>query len=105
MESFTLIEVAQGTAVFVAVLGGVVYALKKNGKITFGNSRERRSLPDVCSAHTGLVEVIKQNKQVLKESIDLNREETKLVSRRLDTIQQDLATAVGWIKAKTGGNL
>ncbi len=58
---YSLVQIAQGAGVFIGAMGVAVYGLKKNGKITFGKSDERRACVRVCSEHEGLVKAVAAN--------------------------------------------
>ena len=91
---YTLAEIAQAGGVFVVAIGTGIYALKKNGQITFGKPKERRSCAKTCIEHTGLIKEVRGNTIAVEKA-----------ARKLDSVAKDLNTAVGFIKAKTGGNL
>lgn len=87
MDHFTLPQIAQGLGIFFGALGIVGYGLKKNGKLHFGTPKERRNCAKTCPEHSGLIKRV--------ENID----------KKLDIVIKDLSEAVGFIKAKTGGQL
>ena len=94
MEPITFAQVAQGAGIFFVAIGAGIYGLKKNGKITFGKRVERRKCVQTCVEHGGLVKEVRMN------TIALER-----VGTKLGAVAKDLNEAVGFIKAKTGGNL
>lgn len=94
MEQFTLTQVAQGLGVFLGAAGVTVYGLKKNGKIHFGTPKERRKCAKTCTEHTEFAGEVRRNTIA-----------TEKLNRKVDSMAKDLNTAVGFIKAKTGGPL
>jgi hypothetical protein len=92
---YSLTEIAQASGVFAGAAGAVVYALKKNGKVTFGKVKERRNCAAApCNELVVLVKDVRVNTLALEK-----------FGRKLDSVAKDLNTAVGFIKAKTGGKL
>jgi hypothetical protein len=94
MEPISIVQVAQGAGVFFVAIGAGIYGLKKNGKITFGKNVERRKCAQTCIEHGGLVREVRMNTIALENA-----------GTKLDAVAKDLNEAVGFIKAKTGGNL
>ncbi|MHC4397524.1 MAG: hypothetical protein ACYS1A_17925 [Planctomycetota bacterium] len=91
---YSLTEIAQAAGIFFVAIGAGIYGLKKNGLVTLGKPKERRNCASTCSEHTGLVKEVRAN-TIRLEKMD----------RKLDGVARDLNEAVGFIKAKTGGNL
>jgi hypothetical protein len=91
---YSLAEIAQAAGIFAGACAAVVYAFKKNGKITFGKAKERRACVKTCTEHQGLAKEVRVNTIALEK-----------VDRKVSAMAKDLNEAVGYIKAKTGGNL
>jgi hypothetical protein len=94
MEPITISHLAQGLGVFLGAAGVTVYGLKKNGKIHFGTPKERRTCARTCIEHNGFAKEVRNNTKA-----------TEKLSKKVDAMSKDLNTAVGFIKAKTGGYL
>ena len=65
---YSLVQIAQGAGVFVGALGVAVYGAKKNGLLTFGKPKERRSCVRLCNEHAGLVKGIELNLVAINEN-------------------------------------
>jgi len=94
MDAITVSQLAQGAGVLGVFLGATVYGLKKNGKIHFGTPKERRNCSRTCTEHGSFSAEVRANTLA-----------TEKLSKKVDSMSKDLNTAVGFIKAKTGGPL
>ena len=72
-------QIAQGAGVFFGAMGVAVYGAKKNGFLTFGKPKERRSCVRVCNEHAGLVAGAEHTAKLLeKNSIKLDSVDSKV---------------------------
>ena len=65
---YSLVQIAQGAGVFFGAMGVAVYGAKKNGFLTFGKPKERRSCVRVCNEHAGLVAGAEHTAEMLKDN-------------------------------------
>ena len=76
---FSLIQIAQGVGVFFGAMGVAVYGVKKNGYLTFGKPKERRSCVRLCNEHAGLVLGVEHTAALLeKNSTKLDSVDSKV---------------------------
>jgi hypothetical protein len=98
MDSQTVTLFATGAGAFFTVIGAGVYALKKNGLITFGKPKERRNCVRLCSEHANLVRAVEANTRTTARAV----EKLDQTNENISTVKSQLSQLVGYIKGKDG---